>query len=239
MSNAHAQLISALRSELAACADPERAQGQSQYMKRALPFLGATMPQVRKLTGRLARSAPLDSFARWSATVRQLFFEARYQEERYAAAALCGLPRYRAYQRAAALPLYQRMITTAAWWDIVDDVSVRVGEALLAEPEEVGDKLRKWARGKDLWLRRTSIICQRKHKEQTDWALLTDCMAPSLTSDEFFLHKAIGWALRAVTYHDAASVRRYVRAHDAELSSLSKREALKHLGPVRSRSART
>jgi 3-methyladenine DNA glycosylase AlkD len=89
--------------------------------------------------------------------------------------------------------------------------------------------LRQWARGADMWLRRSAIICQLPAKEATDLALLYDCIEPSLGSREFFLRKAIGWALRQYARSDAAEVRRYVAANEARLSPLSRREALKHI----------
>ncbi len=233
MAGANVTLIEILKEQLSAGADPERAAGQGQYMKRALPFLGLRVPEVRRITALVERQHPLGSFGEWQATVQALFFDAQHQEERYAAAALCGLRRYRAYQRAAALAQYERMITAAAWWDLVDDLSDRVGEVLLADHEKVATKLRRWAKCEDIWLRRTAIICQRKHEQQTDWKLLQDCMAPSIDSGEFFLQKAIGWALRSVAEHDPEATRRYVRDHDKRLSALSKREALKHLGQPR------
>ena len=67
-------------------------------------------------------------------------------------------------------------------------------------------------------------------KARTDLDLLYACIEPSLDSREFFLRKAIGWALRQYARTDPAEVRRYVAAHTARLSSLSQREALKRIG---------
>jgi 3-methyladenine DNA glycosylase AlkD len=91
-----------------------------------------------------------------------------------------------------------------------------------------------WSRSSDLWKRRTSIICQMFFREQTDLSLLFQCIEPSLASKEFFLRKAIGWALRQLAKHDANAVLRYVDEHRAELSPLSQREALKHLSGAKS-----
>ena len=82
----------------------------------------------------------------------------------------------------------------------------------------------------NLWKRRTSIICQNTFKAETDLALLYACIEPSLASREFFLRKAIGWALRQYAWTDPDEVVRYVAAHEHELSGLSKREALKNVG---------
>lgn len=81
----------------------------------------------------------------------------------------------------------------------------------------------------DMWKRRSSIICQVSFKGDTDLKLLYDCIRPSLASKEFFLRKAIGWALRQYAWTDAAEVRRYVREHESQLAPLSRREALKNI----------
>jgi 3-methyladenine DNA glycosylase AlkD len=86
-----------------------------------------------------------------------------------------------------------------------------------------------WSRGADPWLRRTSIICQVGFREATDRQLLYACIEPNLGERGFFLRKAIGWALREFAKAAPDEVRRYVDAHAAQLSGLSRREALKHL----------
>jgi 3-methyladenine DNA glycosylase AlkD len=90
-------------------------------------------------------------------------------------------------------------------------------------------KMLSWSKSNDMWKRRTSIICQLGCKAKTDLELLYACIEPSLTSREFFLQKAIGWALRQHAWTDAAEVRRYVRLNNDRLSALSRREALKNL----------
>jgi 3-methyladenine DNA glycosylase AlkD len=103
---------------------------------------------------------------------------------------------------------------------------------LAAYPVPMRKKLLIWSRSSNLWKRRTSIICQMFFREATDVTLLFSCIEPSLSSKEFFLRKAIGWALRQLAKHDPNAVRRYVQQHAGELSPLSRREALKHLSVV-------
>jgi len=86
-----------------------------------------------------------------------------------------------------------------------------------------------WSRSENMWKRRTSILCQLGFKQDTDLRLLYTCIKPSLDSKEFFLRKAIGWALRQYAWTDPAEIRRYARANEAQLSRLSKREALKNI----------
>jgi len=127
------------------------------------------------------------------------------------------------------MPLLGHLITAGAWWDVVDDVSHRVGDALLADREGVEPVVRGWIDCDDLWLRRSAVICQLGHRERTDLQLLVDAIEPAMPEREFFLRKAIGWALREYAKTDAAWVRRFVAEHEDTLSGLSRREALKHL----------
>jgi 3-methyladenine DNA glycosylase AlkD len=84
-----------------------------------------------------------------------------------------------------------------------------------------------WSVDEDMWKRRASIIAQVKRRGDTDFALLADCIEPNRGDREFFIRKAIGWALRAYAWTDPATVVAYCETH--ELSGLSRREALKNV----------
>lgn len=86
--------------------------------------------------------------------------------------------------------------------------------------------MRAWSRSEDIWKRRSAILCQNRFKEGTDLDFLFECIEPSLGSREFFLNKAIGWALRQYAWTDPRPVVRYVKTNEKRLSGLSKREAL-------------
>jgi 3-methyladenine DNA glycosylase AlkD len=88
--------------------------------------------------------------------------------------------------------------------------------------------VRGWAEDEDLWLRRTAVLSQLGSGLGTDRDLLTDVIEANVGSREFFLRKAIGWALRDLAWKDPDWVRTFVDAHSG-LSALSRREALKHL----------
>jgi 3-methyladenine DNA glycosylase AlkD len=142
---------------------------------------------------------------------------------------VAGFRAYRGYHTFQALGLYEELIVSGAWWDLVDESSTHVGWILERSPEQTRTAMLAWARSADLWKRRTSIICQGSFKQRTDLELLYACIEPSLDTSEFFLQKAIGWALRDVAWFDPKEAVRYVREHKARLSPLAKREALKNL----------
>lgn len=223
-------LLAAIRRELRARPNPRRAAQAAAYMKVALPFIGRPMPEVRRIARQSFRIHPLATVGAYRRFVAEGFLRATYQEERYAVLAVAGERRCLAFQNAAILPLYRRLIVAARWWDLVDDLSCRIGEALVADPQRVAPTLLVWARSSDIWLRRAAIICQRKLAARTDVDLLFACIEPSLGENEFFLRKGIGWALRSLAYHAPGQVRRYVRQHAIRLSPLSQKEALRRIG---------
>jgi 3-methyladenine DNA glycosylase AlkD len=87
--------------------------------------------------------------------------------------------------------------------------------------------LAKWRASKNIWLRRTAILFQLDYKKETDFDLLSEIIRENLGSDEFFINKAIGWALRQYAHTDAKAVRKFVKA--TELHPLSRREAMRHM----------
>jgi 3-methyladenine DNA glycosylase AlkD len=90
--------------------------------------------------------------------------------------------------------------------------------------------MRVWSTDASLWKRRVSIICQVSFKKETDLELLYANIEPNLGDRDFFIRKAIGWALRAYAWTDPKEVARYVSEHASRLSGLSRREALKNIG---------
>jgi 3-methyladenine DNA glycosylase AlkD len=179
----------------------------------------------------LVEDVPLPDRATWAATVRALWDGATHREEWYAALAVVRDRRYAAYRGPEVLPLYRHLIVSGAWWDVVDDIASHpVGPLLLGHPAQVRPEVLAWARADDRWLRRTAVICQLGAKQRTDLDLLTAAIEANLDDADFFLRKAIGWALRQYAWTDPSWVQAFVAAHEDRLSPLSRREALKNLG---------
>jgi 3-methyladenine DNA glycosylase AlkD len=224
---ADAELIATIRAGLRGLADPARAEGMAAYMKSTMPCLGVRLPQVRALVRSAARTRPPASAPDLKDTVGDLWRNAEYREERYAATELLNVPAARRLRVPSLITLYEELIVTGAWWDHVDEVSHRVGELLLDFPAEIGPIVRRWQRSDDRWLRRASVICQISARDRTDLDLLTAAIEANAADRDFFLRKAIGWALRSYAYTDPEWVRSFVAAH--ELSPLSVREATRRL----------
>jgi len=222
------QLIDDIRAALRAAADPSRAADMQAYMKSALPFLGVAKPARTAALRPVLLRAPADR-ATWEATVRALYDGAGYREERYAALALAAAKVARPWHDPDLVPLLEHLVVTGAWWDLVDETAGKhVAPTHRAHPVAMAAVLRRWSVHDDLWLRRTAILGQLGSGTATDRDLLVDVIAPNLERPEFWLRKAIGWALREVAHRDPDWVRGYVDATPT-LSPLSRREATKHL----------
>jgi 3-methyladenine DNA glycosylase AlkD len=189
----------------------------------------APTPPLRRICREVFERHPLDDFASWRDTVLALWRAATHREHRYAAVELASTRRYHALQTTRALPLYEEMIVSGAWWDCVDALAHRLGDILRREPARTKVRLRAWARSSHLWKRRAAILSQLGFKGETDLALLHACIAPSMASDEFFLRKAIGWALRDLAWSDPVAAVRYVKRWEHALSPLTRREALRNV----------
>ena len=223
-------LLALLRAELSRAGDPKKTAAMQAYMKSAMPYWGVQTAAQRVITRRLFAAHRLETPGAWRATCLKIWRAAEHREERYAAIELTGFKYYREWQTLDTLPMYEEMIVTGAWWDFVDVIaSARLGPLLRHYPARMRSKMLQWSRSRDLWKRRSAILCQLSFKSETDLDLLYAAIEPSLTSKEFFLQKAIGWALRQYAWTDPREVRSYVRVYADRLSALSKREALKNI----------
>lgn len=228
------ELVRLVRRRIAEVADPGRAPRMQAYMRSSMPYRGVTSVPLRALCRKVYDAHPLPDRASWESCVRTLWDDAGYREERYAAMALTSHRLYRAHQDPETLGLYRHLVVSGAWWDFVDSLaSHNVGAILATHPLDVTPTMRAWAVDDDLWLRRTAILCQLQRKEATDVDLLRATLEVNLEGSrfgsEFFVRKAVGWALRQHARVDPDWVRAFVARHQDRLSGLSRREALKHL----------
>ncbi len=227
-------LAAAIRAALVAGADPDRAAQQQAYMKSALPYRGLSSPQLRTALRPLLAEHRFTDREDWESCVHGLWDGATHREEWYAAIALLRDPAYRAWVDPRLLPLLEHLLRTGAWWDVVDEISAHlVGQVLLDSRPEVTGVIDDWSVDGHLWVRRSAMLAQLRHKERTDTDLLERVLDGNLDDTtygrEFFIRKALGWALREHARTDPAWVRDYLRTRAGRLSGLSVREASKHL----------
>ncbi len=220
-------LLRFVRRELKKRAEKTKAGPMAAYMKTDDPFHGVQKPGRNEVFRALVARFPITSRAAYREAVEALFAQP-YREERYLACALAV--HHERYVTLASVPLYRRMIVRGAWWDTVDTIAPQlVGKALLDNRAKLKPKLDRWADHDDMWLRRSALICQLKHKAQTDEAWLFDLCLRRAHEKEFFIRKAIGWTLREYAKTEPERVRDFLLEHRDRWSGLSFREAAKHL----------
>lgn len=224
------RLIIAIKADLAAVANPERAVAQQAYMKSSMPCLGVPMPVIRRIAKERTKEFPPRDLSQLIATASELWRSAGYREHRYADSQVIDTPLTRRLRSPEMLTMLEEFIVTGDWWDHVDETSKPVGDLLVRFPDAVRPVVRSWITSENRWLRRVAIICQLGRRADTDLDLLTEAIDRNATDADFFIRKAIGWALREYARTDADWVRRFVAERNAILSGLTTREALKHLG---------
>jgi 3-methyladenine DNA glycosylase AlkD len=235
-------LVRTIRLGLADAADPSKAPQMQAYMKSTMPYRGVSSPLLKGVCRGAFKAQPIGSVAEWQRIALELWRGAEFREERYAAILLTQAKAYRHFLTFSSLPMHEEMIVTGAWWDYVDVLaSHNLGHILRADARRMKPLMRRWSRDANMWKRRSAILCQLGFKRETDLELLFDCIEPSLLRDatrdatrstvagQFFIRKAIGWALRQYARTDPKAVQRYVKANRERLSPLSVREALKNL----------
>jgi len=213
---------------LAAIAVPENAAPMQAYMKTGMPFYGVKKPArqpIRKAAKTRFVPASHDEWARGIGALWAL----PHREEKYHALEW-GKDHRRKHLALESLPLVERLIREGAWWDLVDaTVSYFLSPLALKEPEALAPVLEEWIEDEDLWIRRAAIIVHNKHKTATDETRLFDFCRRRAHEKEFFIRKAIGWALRDYSKTAPDAVRAFLLAERASLAGLSFREGAKHL----------
>ncbi len=221
------ELTELASSRLAAVADTEAAPAMQAYMKTDMPFFGVKRPQRRPIERELIQMFPPADAAAYRGNVRQLW-DLPHREEKYLAISYAR--GFAAFIVSDQLDLYEQLVRQGAWWDLVDETAIHlIGRVVLDHREQTRAVLEQWIDDPDLWIRRTALICQIGHKNRTDAAMLFDFCSRRVHDTDFFIRKAIGWALREYAKAAPDDVRTWVAMNEAHLSGLSRREALKHL----------
>jgi 3-methyladenine DNA glycosylase AlkD len=206
-------------------ADPVAAIPMKRYMRDQFEYLGLKSQQVGALRKEHLDKQGLPLLADLDTILRELWTLPE-REFQYVATSLLG--RLDKQLPAEFIETLEFLLVTKSWWDTVDTISTGVvGLHFKRFPEVRQVYLTKWRRSENFWLRRASILFQLNYKAETDFGLLCEIIRENLGSKEFFINKAIGWALRQHTRVDPEAVREFVAS--TPLHPLSAREALKWL----------
>jgi 3-methyladenine DNA glycosylase AlkD len=214
-----------LKALLTKHANPKLAVPMKRYMRGQFEYLGIKLPGQYKLLRQYYQDHGLPQLADLDEILRDLWALPQ-REFQYSANSLLG--RFETQLPAAFIRTMEYMIVTKSWWDTVDTIATgAVGLHFKRYPKVKQRYVAKWRKSKNFWLRRSAILFQLNYKRDTDFDLLRDIIRENLGSREFFINKAIGWALRAYTRVDPDGVRQFVA--ETALNPLSAREAMKWL----------
>lgn len=217
--------LTAIKKIYAANGDATNAKGAKAYLLNQFEFYGIKTPLRREICKAFYKANPIKDHNELSTLIKECFAEPQ-RELHYFAIELLG--HHKKMWSKKTLPLIEWMIIHKSWWDSVDSTNSNViGKFFLTYPELIEEYTYKWNRSSNKWLQRMSILFQLMYKEKTNTTLLADYIEYCQSEEDFFIRKAIGWALRSYAKTNAKWVIHFIKAHP-QLSNLSKREALKH-----------
>ncbi|WP_160724488.1 DNA alkylation repair protein [Bacillus sp. USDA818B3_A] len=204
----------------------DNARPMQKYMKGHFPFLGIKTPLRRVLEKQFFQETGVLNEPFNKEFVKELWNK---DEREYQYTGLSYIEKSLKKLQKQDLQLMEQLITTKSWWDTVDAIAPKpVGKIASAFPEVIEETIEDWSVHPDMWLRRASILFQLKYKEKTNEDLLYRYILKNADSKEFFLQKAIGWALREYSKTNPASVKGFIENN--KLAPLSVREGGKYLG---------
>ena len=221
------ELARYVTAELKRLADPAKAPAMAAYMKTAQPFFGVSTPVRTAMLKQIGdQFAPPDQKSYTRAVMA--LWKLPHREERYCAITFAR--RYEQFITSESLPLYERMIREGAWWDFVDEIAVNlVGTVYGNFRAQTRPLIEQWIDDEHMWIRRTALLSHLKHKRETDAAQLFKHCLKRADESEFFIRKAIGWALREYSKTNPRAVRAFLKTNRKQLSNLSYTQGSKHL----------
>ncbi|KRO22915.1 DNA alkylation repair protein [Lactococcus lactis] len=218
----------------------ENAEKQAAYLRHQFEFIGLKTPERRLLAKDFLKEKKADKKIDW-----KLVFEFwNLPEREFQYLALDYLHQMKKWLIFDDMEKIKKLTVSKSWWDTVDALDELVGQLLLTGRkqatendstayEQVKTLVKEWAQAENFWIRRIAIDCQLSFKNQTDLELLSYNIEKNLLgssfADEFFITKAIGWALRDLAKTNSAWVIKFIEEHENKMAKLSIREASKHL----------
>ncbi len=220
----HEAFLTRLTESFEAARDPDRAPAMRAYMRDQFPFLGIAAPAQQSLVRAALKGLPAPTEDELT-TIALACWERPEREYQYAACFV--LRRYVKRCSAGFLPTARTLITTKSWWDTVDALAAHTVGPLVAAHPELVTVMDEWIVDDNLWVARTALLHQLRYGAATDEERLFAYCTRQAGHPDFFIRKAIGWALREYARTNPDAVRDFVAR--IPLSPLSTREALKHL----------
>jgi 3-methyladenine DNA glycosylase AlkD len=192
-----------------------------KYLKNKFEFYGVKAPLLREIAKPFLKKHTLPQVGDVPEIVSQLWNHPR-RELQYFAIEL--LKKYMKVEPKDWIELYEKLMVEKSWWDTVDAIAAWfVGNHFQRFPDQINPYTAQWMASGNIWLQRSCLIFQLKYKDRTDFELMKTFILPLAESKEFFLRKAIGWALREYSKIQPEKVLEFTANHS--LSPLSFKEA--------------
>lgn len=208
-------------------ANPSKALPMSRYMKNHFPFLGIPTSVRSGLVKPWLIAAKPQAAPDWLLATAAELWDLPQREFQYTAIDLLG--RYVGQLQPKNLIAIETLLLQKSWWDSIDSMVGQVVGPMVAKHPNLLELMDAYSQHPNFWLRRVALLHQLGYKHRTDRQRLFGYCAANASHPEFFVRKAIGWALRTYARVAPQEVQAFVQAHP-QLSALSKKEALKHLG---------
>lgn len=221
--------IQNLRNVLEQHSDETTADWSFNYMKNQFVFLGIKAPLRNTLFKQFMLENTPPQYDDLVDMVWELWLE---PEREFQYFAIEILVKYKKSWSEDIIELFEKLIVTKSWWDSVDYISSALVSVYLKRfPHQIVPVTERWMNSENMWLQRVCLIFQLSYRKETDTELMFAYMHRLTYSKEFFIQKAIGWALRQYARTDAEAVKDFVE--NTKLAPLSKREALKHISEIK------
>lgn len=207
-------------------ANPTIAIGAEAYMKNQFNFFGIYTTERRKLSNNFIKQIGLLSYKDLIIIVKDMW-QMPHREFQYVAIELIAFHKKQWTEQI--IEIAEFCLENKSWWDTVDNIaSLILSPYFKMFPQQIIPITSKWNTSENFWLQRSSIMFQKNFKQNTNTALLSKYILNCCHSKEFFVQKAIGWALREYSKTNPNWVIIFV-SNTKNLPPLSKREALKRL----------
>ena len=204
--------------------DSENAAAMSEYMRNLFDFYGLPAPKRREVYRDFIKSEKKVKMVDWEFLDK--CYGDKHREFQYLVYDyLLATKQYVSFED---MPKIKNYITTKSWWDTIDFLCKVIGDVGLRD-SRVKDLMIDWSESENIWLKRTAIEHQLGLKDKTDKELLEQIIVNCFGSDEFFVNKAIGWALRDYSKTNPEFVRGFINKYKNTMDSLSVKEASKYI----------
>ena len=202
----------------------EQAQKMSKYMLNKFEYIGIKTPERREIFKNFFKEYKNEEKIDWEFVNK--CWENEYREFQYVAADY--LKDKKDKLTIDDIPKLKQFILKKSWWDMIDNLDMTIG-ALALKDSNVNKILLEWSIDENIWLRRIAIDHQLLRKEKTNTELLEKILKNNLGQAEFFVNKAIGWALRDYSKTNPEWVKNFIEENEEKMSKLSIKEAGKYL----------